>query len=146
MSCEFSLFSEATPFAAPVAATVLAVPFGHAFPLFTLRKYRRAFCDRLLLGGCGDPMNDRHNFLRGAVGTNGYFFCCARYACAQTSWQSLRASYGFLARLRPASGPWLPRARGRSSSSRSPGRVANFWARYILTLRALGPRHSPPVE
>src|SRR5580765_6386341 len=80
MSCEFSLFSEATPFAAPVAATVLAVPFGHPFPLFTLRKYRRAFYDRLLLGGCGDPMNDRHNFLRGAVGTNGYFFCFAALA------------------------------------------------------------------
>ena len=80
MNYELSLFSEAAPFAAPVAATVLAVPFSHAFPLFAVCKYRCAPSDGFLFGWCGDPMNGRDNFLRGAVGAGRYFFGSAALA------------------------------------------------------------------
>jgi len=77
---------ESTRVAAPVAAAVFAVPFGHAFPLFAVGGNRFALLDRLSLRKRRNAVNDRHDFSRAALRTERSALC----------WPSRRCSFHFL--------------------------------------------------
>jgi len=53
---------EAARVSAPVAAAGVAVPFGHAFPLFAVGENRLAVLDCFSLGKRRNAVNDRHDF------------------------------------------------------------------------------------